>query len=188
MRGSPLLPAGCGWDPGAGRGDGIVSLGVFAEAAQDPWYQITQPESLSAPAGGSVTLPCNFTYPREIEPLQDLRVYWRLGFHGQFIYNHTEKFTSPDYGGRIVLVGDPRGNRTASICINRLQESDAREYVCHIRVRKHDGQWEQWRCHPGTQLTVKGAPPCPGFPHLTCSYPQLHTLLCPGKSPIHPQP
>ncbi|CAM5179075.1 unnamed protein product [Eretmochelys imbricata] len=127
---------------------------LLAEAAQDPRYQITQPGSLSAPAGGSVTLPCNFTYPREIEPLQDLRVYWRLGFHGQFIYNHTERFTSPDYGGRIVLVGDARGNRTASICITRLWVSDAGEYVCHIRVRKHDGQWEQWRCHPGTQLTV----------------------------------
>ncbi|CAM4718669.1 unnamed protein product, partial [Caretta caretta] len=127
---------------------------LLAAAAQDPRYQITQPESLSALAGVSVTLPCNFTYPREIEPLQDLRVYWRLGFHGQFIYNHTERFTHPDYGGRIVLVGDPRGSRTASICINRLQESDAGEYVCHITVRKNNGQWEQWRCHPGTQLTV----------------------------------
>ncbi|CAM4689259.1 unnamed protein product [Lepidochelys olivacea] len=127
---------------------------LLAAAAQDPRYQITQPEYLSAPAGGSVTLPCNFTYPREIEPLRDLRVYWRLGFHGQFIYNHTERFTHPDYGGRIVLVGDPWGNRTASIRIARLQESDAGEYVCHITVRKNNGQWDQWRRHPGTQLTV----------------------------------
>ncbi|CAM4640816.1 unnamed protein product, partial [Lepidochelys kempii] len=66
---------------------------LLAAAAQDAGYQMTQPESLSAPAGGSVTLPCSFTYPHEIEPLRDLRVYWRLGFHGQFIYNHTERFT-----------------------------------------------------------------------------------------------
>uniref|UniRef100_A0A674IW69 Ig-like domain-containing protein n=1 Tax=Terrapene triunguis TaxID=2587831 RepID=A0A674IW69_9SAUR len=130
-------------------------------AVQDPRYQINQTESLSAPAGGSVTLPCAFTYPREIEPLGDVRIYWRLGFHGKFIYNHTEGFTHPDYGGRIVLVGDPRGSRTASIRIDQLRESDASEYVCHVMVQKNDGTWEQWRRHPGTNLTVTGAPiPC----------------------------
>ncbi|XP_026517587.1 paired immunoglobulin-like type 2 receptor alpha, partial [Terrapene carolina triunguis] len=123
-------------------------------AVQDPRYQINQTESLSAPAGGSVTLPCAFTYPREIEPLGDVRIYWRLGFHGKFIYNHTEGFTHPDYGGRIVLVGDPRGSRTASIRIDQLRESDASEYVCHVMVQKNDGTWEQWRRHPGTNLTV----------------------------------
>ncbi|CAM4707139.1 paired immunoglobulin-like type 2 receptor beta isoform X1 [Caretta caretta] len=134
----------------------LMLLPLAGAAAQDPRYQITQPGYLSAPAGGSVTLPCNFTYPREIEPLQDLRVYWRLGFFGQFIYNHTERFTRPDYGGRIVLVGDPRGSRMASIRIARLWVLDAGVYVCHITVRKNNGQWEQWRHHPGTQLTVTG--------------------------------
>ncbi|XP_026517277.1 LOW QUALITY PROTEIN: paired immunoglobulin-like type 2 receptor alpha, partial [Terrapene carolina triunguis] len=124
-------------------------------AAQDLRYQITQPVSLSAPARGSVTLPCAFTYPRDIKPLRDVQVYWRRGGdHGEFIYNHTEGFTHPDYGGCIVLVGDPRGNRTASICIDRLRESDASEYVCQVRVQKNDGKWEQWRGVPGTHLTV----------------------------------
>nr|XP_023970341.1 paired immunoglobulin-like type 2 receptor beta [Chrysemys picta bellii] len=127
----------------------------FAEAAQDPRYQITQPVSLSAPAGGSVTLPCTFIYPDEIEPLRDLRVYWRRGgFHGEFIYNHTEGFTHWDYGDRIVLVGDPRGSQTASIRIDRLRESDTSEYVCHVRVQKNNGEWDQWRSHPGTHLMV----------------------------------
>ncbi|XP_039355652.1 paired immunoglobulin-like type 2 receptor beta [Mauremys reevesii] len=138
----------------------MVSLGLFAAAAYDPRYTITQPESLSAPAGGSVTLPCAFTYPDEIEPLRDVQVYWRRGgFFGPFIYNHTEGFTHPDYRGRIALVGDPRGSRTASIRIDRLRESDASEYVCNIRVQKNDGQWEQWRSHPGTQLTVTAPSP-----------------------------
>ncbi|XP_050789478.1 paired immunoglobulin-like type 2 receptor alpha [Gopherus flavomarginatus] len=129
-----------------------ILLGV---AAQDPRYTITQPESLSVPAGGSVTLPCAFTYPREIEPLWDLRVYWRRGgFYGQFIYNHTEGFTRWDYRGRIALVGDPWGSRRASIHINRLQESDTSEYVCQVRVQTNNGQWEHWRSHPGTNLTV----------------------------------
>ncbi|XP_065273047.1 paired immunoglobulin-like type 2 receptor beta [Emys orbicularis] len=127
---------------------------LLGASAQDPRYTITQNKSLSAPTGGSVTLPCPFTYPREIEPLRDLRVYWRLGFYGKFIYNHTEGFTHPDYGGRIVLVGDPRRTRTASICINRLQESDASEYVCHVMVQKNDRTWEQWRGYPGIHLAV----------------------------------
>uniref|UniRef100_A0A8C0HIT4 Ig-like domain-containing protein n=1 Tax=Chelonoidis abingdonii TaxID=106734 RepID=A0A8C0HIT4_CHEAB len=122
----------------------------------DPWYTIIQPVSLSAPVGGSVTLPCAFTYPDEIEPLWDLRVYWRRGLFGQFIYNHTERFTHPDFRGRIALVGDPWGSRTASIRIDRLRESDTSEYVCHVRVKKQDGQWVQWRSDPGTQLTVTG--------------------------------
>uniref|UniRef100_A0A674J1K1 Ig-like domain-containing protein n=1 Tax=Terrapene triunguis TaxID=2587831 RepID=A0A674J1K1_9SAUR len=152
----------------------------------DPRYQITQPVSLSAPAGGSITLPCAFTYPREIEPLRDLRVYWRRGgFYGEFIYNHTEGFTHPDYGSRIVLVGDPRGSRTASIRIDRLRESDAVVYVCQVRVQKQDDKWEQWRNVSGTNLTVTGAPPCPGFPHVTCSYPHWHLQ---GRGPGHQLP
>uniref|UniRef100_A0A674J456 Immunoglobulin domain-containing protein n=1 Tax=Terrapene triunguis TaxID=2587831 RepID=A0A674J456_9SAUR len=135
MRRELLLPLVGGESPGP-----IVSLGVFAAAVQDLRYQITHPVSLSAPAGGSVTLPCSFTYPREIEPLRD-------------------GFTHPDYGGRIVLVGDPQGNRTASIRIDRLRESDASEYVCHVRVQKNDGTWEQWRRHVGTHLTVTDKPP-----------------------------
>uniref|UniRef100_A0A8C3F5M6 Immunoglobulin V-set domain-containing protein n=1 Tax=Chrysemys picta bellii TaxID=8478 RepID=A0A8C3F5M6_CHRPI len=141
--------------------DGIVSLGVFPAAAQETRYQITQPVSLSAPARGSVTLPCAFTYPREIEPLRDVQIYWRWGgFHGKFIYNHTEGFTHPDYGGRIILVGDPRGSRTASIRIDWLWESDASEYVCHVRVQKQDNEWEQWRSVPGINLTVTALWPC----------------------------
>ncbi|XP_039355655.1 paired immunoglobulin-like type 2 receptor alpha [Mauremys reevesii] len=133
----------------------LLLLSLVGAAAQKPGYTITQPESLSAPAGGSVTLPCAFTYPPEIEPLQDLRVHWRRGgFHGEVIYNHTEGLTHPDYRGRIALVGDPRGSRTASIRIDRLRESDASEYVCQVWALRNDGQWEQWRGLPGTQLTV----------------------------------
>ncbi|XP_044857498.1 paired immunoglobulin-like type 2 receptor beta [Mauremys mutica] len=138
----------------------LLLLSLVGAAAQDPRYQMTLPEFLSAPAGGSVTLPCAFTYPREIEPLQDVKVYWRRGgFYGEFIYNHTERFTHRDYGGRIVLVGNPRGSRTASIRIDRLRESDASEYVCHVWVQKNDGQWFQWRSYPGTRLTVTAPSP-----------------------------
>uniref|UniRef100_A0A8C8S5K2 Ig-like domain-containing protein n=1 Tax=Pelusios castaneus TaxID=367368 RepID=A0A8C8S5K2_9SAUR len=133
------------------------SLGDPLVTAQDPRYQVYQLPSVSAQAGNSVMLPCNFTYPQDIKPVGDLRVYWRRGgFFGKFIYNHTEGFIHQDYQGRIVLVGDPQGSHTALIRINQLRSSDANVYVCHVRVQKKDGQWEQWRNIIGTNLTVPG--------------------------------
>ncbi|XP_065425240.1 uncharacterized protein LOC103307443 [Chrysemys picta bellii] len=132
---------------------------LLGAAAQDPRYQITQPVSLSAPAGGSVTLPCTFTYPDEIEPLQDLRVYWRRGgFHGKFIYNHTEGFTRWDYRGRIVLVGDPRGSRTASIRIDRLQESDASDPSLDDERPQHGAGDDPSHSHDAAASRVGGSP------------------------------
>uniref|UniRef100_A0A8C3SJD2 Ig-like domain-containing protein n=1 Tax=Chelydra serpentina TaxID=8475 RepID=A0A8C3SJD2_CHESE len=135
--------------PQAGRGDGIVSLGVF--------------------------------------PLGDVQVSWRRGgFHGDVIYNHTENFTHPDYGGRIVLVGDPRGSRTASIRIDRLRESDASNYVCQVRVQEKKNRWEQWRNITGTNLTVTGAPPPPWLPPCVLLLPPASHPPVPGESPAHP--
>uniref|UniRef100_A0A8C3HBU7 Ig-like domain-containing protein n=1 Tax=Chrysemys picta bellii TaxID=8478 RepID=A0A8C3HBU7_CHRPI len=162
-------------------------LTPFLSAVQDPPYQITQPGSLSAPAGGSVILPCAFTYSREIEPLRDLRVYWRRGgFHGEFIYNHTEGFTHPDYGGRIILVRDPRGSQTALIRIDRLRESDASEYVCHVRVQKNNGEWEQWRSVLGTNLTVTAPSPTDStwHPEMVTTGAASAGRTCPGASTL----
>ncbi|XP_050789480.1 paired immunoglobulin-like type 2 receptor alpha [Gopherus flavomarginatus] len=165
----------------------LLLLSLVGVAAQDPRYTITQPESLSAPAGGSVTLPCAFTYPREIEPLWDLRVYWRRGgYYGQFIYNHTEGFTRWDYRGRIALVGDPWGSRTASIRIDRLQESDASEYVCQVRVQKNNGKWEHWCSLPGTQLTVTGRE-APSPTNSTWWHPEMVTTDVGGARRTYPR-
>ncbi|XP_044857487.1 paired immunoglobulin-like type 2 receptor beta [Mauremys mutica] len=132
----------------------LLLLSLVGAVAWDDRYMTSLPEFLSAPAGGSVTLPCTFWYPPGFESPQDLRVHWgRGGYHGELIYSHTEGFTHPDYGGRITLVGDPRGNRTASIRIDRLRESDASMYVCEIRAQKSN-RWESWRSYPGTNLTV----------------------------------
>ncbi|XP_074839122.1 paired immunoglobulin-like type 2 receptor alpha isoform X2 [Carettochelys insculpta] len=144
--------------PPLGRPVLLLLAGILGGAtAQDGFYKLEQPESLRAPAGGSVTLPCRLIYPPEIEPLKDIRVYWRRGgFHGRFVYNHTERFTHPGYRGRITLVGDPHGKptRTASIRIDRLQESDTEEYTCQVFVWSRDNDEITWRALPGTRLTV----------------------------------
>ncbi|XP_075764062.1 paired immunoglobulin-like type 2 receptor beta isoform X2 [Pelodiscus sinensis] len=150
-----------GWELLMGRSDRSISPGVFSATAQDPRYRLEQPEILAAPTGGSITLPCTLIYPPEIEPLRGVRVYWRRGgFHGDFVYNHTEGFTRWDYRGRIALVGNPGGRpkRTASIRIDRLQASDTSEYVCQVCVQLQNGTWIHWKALPGTRLTVTAAP------------------------------
>ncbi|XP_029435545.1 uncharacterized protein LOC115077396 [Rhinatrema bivittatum] len=133
----------------------LVLISGLAVSAQMPSYVVNQPESVSAVLGGSVTLPCSFSYPRAIEPLQDLRVYWRSdSFHGPVIYNPSEGFTRQDYAGRISLVGDPRGQKTASIRIRDLRERDSNWYFCRVGVRTNDGKTETWQSFPGTELTV----------------------------------
>ncbi|XP_029437669.1 paired immunoglobulin-like type 2 receptor beta isoform X2 [Rhinatrema bivittatum] len=128
-----------------------------AVSAQTPGYVVNQPESVSAVLGGSVILPCSFSYPRAIEPVRDLRVYWRSdSFHGPVIYNPSEGFTRQDYAGRISLVGDPRGQKTASIRISDLRERDSNWYFCRVGVRTNDGKTEVWQSIPGTKLTVTG--------------------------------
>nr|XP_014431087.1 paired immunoglobulin-like type 2 receptor beta isoform X2 [Pelodiscus sinensis] len=147
----------------------LLLAGILGGAtAQDPRYRLEQPEILAAPTGGSITLPCTLIYPPEIELLREVRVYWRRGgFHGDFVYNHTEGFTRWDYRGRIALVGNPgeRPKRTASIRIDRLQASDTSEYVCQVCVQLQNGTWIPWRALPGTRLTVTGCwqkPPLAG--------------------------
>nr|XP_025042555.1 paired immunoglobulin-like type 2 receptor beta isoform X1 [Pelodiscus sinensis] len=146
----------------------LLLAGILGGAtAQDPRYRLEQPEILAAPTGGSITLPCTLIYPPEIELLREVRVYWRRGgFHGDFVYNHTEGFTRWDYRGRIALVGNPgeRPKRTASIRIDRLQASDTSEYVCQVCVQLQNGTWIPWRALPGTRLTVTEAASTPHDP------------------------
>ncbi|CAM5138903.1 unnamed protein product, partial [Natator depressus] len=127
---------------------------LLAAAAQDPRYQITQPESLSAPAGGSVTLPCTSPTPRDraaagppglLETRVPRPVY--LQSHRGV---HPPGLRGPHRPGRVPAGGAERPRSASTGC----RELDAGEYVCHLRVRKNDGQWEQWRGHPGTHLMV----------------------------------
>uniref|UniRef100_A0A8C8S8V6 Immunoglobulin V-set domain-containing protein n=1 Tax=Pelusios castaneus TaxID=367368 RepID=A0A8C8S8V6_9SAUR len=129
--------------------------------------------------------PCSLGQMGDVEgpfaPQFPIRTPSAGSFHGEFIYNHTERFSHPDYEGRIILVGDPQGSHTASIRIDHLRSSDANVYLCHMREQKKDGQWEKWRNIIGSNL----ASPQPGFPHFPCSCPQYHT---PHGWNSHPHP
>ncbi|KAM3924640.1 uncharacterized protein RB166_007965 [Leptodactylus fuscus] len=85
--------------------------------------------------GGSVTIPCNFTYPRQKYRPVEVRVSWRRGFedrcgNGDFIYNYTNGWTHKNYTGRISLVGTSIEEGTAAITISDLRKTD-RAIVCY---------------------------------------------------------
>ncbi|XP_030043745.1 paired immunoglobulin-like type 2 receptor beta isoform X2 [Microcaecilia unicolor] len=124
-------------------------------SAQHPRFDVFQPESVSAVVGGSVTLPCSFSYPRDFGPTQNVNVYWRINnFHGGYIYRHTEKFTHQDYRGRIFLDGDPLRKNTASIKITDLRKEDSERYFCRVEVIGSGGRTEVWQNISGTALSV----------------------------------
>ncbi|XP_060137959.1 paired immunoglobulin-like type 2 receptor alpha [Zootoca vivipara] len=129
-------------------------------------YHMWQPCHLTARPKGSVTLTCTFNYTWEVK--ETAEVYWRLGnFHGEFIFNHThdptQRFTHPNYTGRVSLVGDVSKRLDASIQIENLQESDSNLYFCRVSVQTvHNGE-KHWRNIEGTNLTVTG-PPMPDPP------------------------
>ncbi|XP_069487657.1 sialic acid-binding Ig-like lectin 9 [Ambystoma mexicanum] len=131
--------------------------------AEENAFCIDQPEALQVRDGESVTIPCRFSYNRTLvgRPKKPLSVHWRAGDGGRcgssnFIYNHTDEYTAPEYGGRISLVGDPE-KRSCSIQIDRLLESDAkRKYCCRIEVTLQNGSLLGWQNRHMTRLMFAG--------------------------------
>ncbi|XP_063786217.1 uncharacterized protein LOC134934789 [Pseudophryne corroboree] len=108
--------------------------------------------------GGSVTLPCNFSYPEDGDSSTKVSVYWRQGRTSpcgdfDFIYYNTEGWTH-DYTGRISLVGNPQEQRTATITIQNLRKTDGPMFCCRVRIynqRRH----EMWQNRHGTIIHFK---------------------------------
>ncbi|XP_063302099.1 uncharacterized protein LOC134601520 isoform X2 [Pelobates fuscus] len=109
--------------------------------------------------GGSVTIPCSFSYPKEDWDKSEITVHWRSGENSpcgrnEFIYNHTKPkpWTHENYTGRISMVGDPIRNKTASITIQNLNKKDGRMYCCRLQYKNHQNIDQQWQNPPGTFL------------------------------------
>uniref|UniRef100_A0A803JTK3 Immunoglobulin V-set domain-containing protein n=1 Tax=Xenopus tropicalis TaxID=8364 RepID=A0A803JTK3_XENTR len=97
-------------------------------------YCIIQNESVRVREGGSVTIPCWFSYPRnQWDSSVSLRVYWRAARErpcgsNPFIYNHTENWVHGDYTGRISLEGNPKEQNVVSLRIQGIRRSDGPIY------------------------------------------------------------
>ncbi|XP_072349650.1 paired immunoglobulin-like type 2 receptor beta [Scyliorhinus torazame] len=115
-------------------------------------FRVTQPRSLEGFVGSSVDIPCSFTYPESFNPTK-IDICWRRhGFHGRFIFNVSKPYTHPDYRGRIEFLGFPYRDRTGTIRINHLEQSDQNRYFC--RVETTGDYSEKWQSLVGTELIV----------------------------------
>nr|XP_033781469.1 polymeric immunoglobulin receptor-like isoform X1 [Geotrypetes seraphini] len=133
---------------------------VAIVSAQDPRYEVFQPELVSAVVGESIILPCSFSYPQEIEPIWKVRVYWRINnFHGSYIFKDTNDFVHPDYAERLSLHGLPTREKTASLRIEDLRESDSNRYFCRVVLTMNDEVTEEIQCIHGTELRVSVSAP-----------------------------
>ncbi|XP_072349274.1 paired immunoglobulin-like type 2 receptor alpha [Scyliorhinus torazame] len=115
-------------------------------------FRVTQPRSLEGFVGSSVDIPCSFTYPESFNPTK-IDICWRRhGFHGRFIFNVSKPYTHPDYRGRIEFLGFPYRDRTGTIRINHLKQSDQNRYFCCVETT---GDYsEKWQSLVGTELIV----------------------------------
>ncbi|XP_032872883.1 paired immunoglobulin-like type 2 receptor beta [Amblyraja radiata] len=97
-------------------------------------YLVDQPEQVNGVEGGSVTLPCSFSYPVNLRP-RGFDVSWRFGeFHGQFIFNRSQAIIHSRYKGRITFVGSPIRDHTASIRLDNLRRNDSGRYFCRVKI------------------------------------------------------
>ncbi|XP_029787381.1 paired immunoglobulin-like type 2 receptor alpha, partial [Suricata suricatta] len=95
-----------------------LRAGSSEECNPESYYGVNQPESLSAPEGGSICI--SFTYfhcwvlARDPSLSVALR---RTHFHGEMIYNSTRPFIHKDYKNRISL-DLKEGQNSGTVCIS----------------------------------------------------------------------
>ncbi|XP_032872882.1 paired immunoglobulin-like type 2 receptor beta [Amblyraja radiata] len=119
-------------------------------------FWVDQPRQVNGVEGGSVTLPCNLSYPDNRRP-RGFDVFWRFGeFHGQFIFNRLRAFTYSHYKGRITFVGFPIRDHTASIRLDNLRRNDSGRYFCRLMILGDVN--DVWQSFKGTLLSVGERP------------------------------
>ncbi|VFV22891.1 Hypothetical predicted protein [Lynx pardinus] len=120
-------------------------------------FGINQPASLSAPEGGSTCISFSYFHCWELakDPRLSIAVR-RRDFHGEVIYNSTQRFIHKDYKNRISL--DLReGQNSGTLCIWNLRKEDENRYFCRVQVETlRDGK-QVWQSIPGTKLTITDA-------------------------------
>ncbi|XP_075438715.1 uncharacterized protein LOC142479729 isoform X2 [Ascaphus truei] len=130
------------------------------QSISDTSYCADQLGTLRVDKGGSVTIPCRFSYPKDWDNSTEVRVYWREAQtahcgNAKIIYDHTRNWTDANYTGRIFMVGDPNGSKTASIRIQGLKETDGPIFCCRVQIRnpnKQGGKVLGWQNQHGTFL------------------------------------
>ncbi|GCC16620.1 hypothetical protein chiPu_0021900 [Chiloscyllium punctatum] len=120
-------------------------------------FAVSQPDRLEGVEGGSIEIPCTFTYPDTHTP-RGYDIAWRRdAFHGEFILNLSQGYTHPQYQGRIEILRDPAKERTGTIGIKQLRRRDTNRYFCRVAITGNRSV--VWQSLPGTYLTVRARRP-----------------------------
>ncbi|XP_059498563.1 paired immunoglobulin-like type 2 receptor alpha isoform X2 [Stegostoma tigrinum] len=132
----------------------LILLSLCVAMIKGKGFTVNQPDRLEAVEGGSIEIPCTFTYPDSYRPPR-INIFWRRSeFHGEFIFNLSRGYTHPIYRGRIDFLGSPDTGRTGTIRIKKLGLRDTNRYFCRVAITGNKS--EAWQSIPGTRLTVRG--------------------------------
>ncbi|EQB77922.1 hypothetical protein CB1_000537006 [Camelus ferus] len=137
-------------------------VGRQAEHSPNYDFGMNQPNSLSAPEGGSIHIPFSFYYPWDLDKVPNVRISWRWKhFHGQFIYNTTPHFTHKNFKNRLFL-NWTEGCKNGSLQIRNLRMRDQAVYFCRVKLNTRQYGEKVWQSIEGTQLIItRGESSCP---------------------------
>ncbi|XP_063302464.1 uncharacterized protein LOC134601890 [Pelobates fuscus] len=98
-----------------------------------------QDRTIRVKEGGSITIPCTFTYPEQVER-SALEILWHDTEYGDCsdltsIYNSSMDTTNDKYQGRVSKVKNSIRNGTESIKIHKLNRTDGPVICCQVNVR-----------------------------------------------------
>ncbi|XP_074201887.1 paired immunoglobulin-like type 2 receptor beta isoform X4 [Camelus bactrianus] len=128
--------------------------GRQAEHSPNYDFGMNQPNSLSAPEGGSIHIPFSFYYPWDLDKVPNVRISWRWKhFHGQFIYNTTPHFTHKNFKNRLFL-NWTEGCKNGSLQIRNLRMRDQAVYFCQVKLNTRQYGEKVWQSIEGTQLII----------------------------------
>nr|XP_060483445.1 paired immunoglobulin-like type 2 receptor beta [Panthera onca] len=156
-----------------------LQAGSSKECNPNTDFGIDQPASLSAPERGSTCISFSYFYCWELakDPRLSIAVR-RTDFHGEVIYNSTQRFVHKDFKNRISL--DLReGQNSGTLCIRNLRKEDENRYFCRVQVETLRDNKQVWQSIPGTKLTITdGESSCPA-----ATTPTLQGALIPQAWP-----
>ncbi|XP_031754120.1 uncharacterized protein LOC100486158 [Xenopus tropicalis] len=109
----------------------LLFLQGIRRTSSDP-YCVHQIRTIRVTGGGSVTIPCTFTYNRNT--YRDGESEWGVGTRRYCADSDTRYglLSISEYSGRISRPDPPYGNNSASITIHRLRPTDGPVICCRV--------------------------------------------------------
>eukprot|EP00079_Xenopus_tropicalis_P034419 XP_017948190.1 PREDICTED: uncharacterized protein LOC100486158 [Xenopus tropicalis] len=143
--------------------------------------------------GGSVTIPCTFTYSRNLyrDGESEIRTEWGVSTRRDCADSKTpyDLLSMSEYSGRISRPDPPYGNNSASITIHRLRPTDGPVICCRVWASGIGVTPFTWHSRYGTlllfsepaQISVEQLDVIPALPGETITIP-CYVHYPPGAS------